>query len=200
MAFTDLRVLSTCVLVAVSCGAAGGQQPARPKATPTPVAGAESPVTQAQGDNDTPIIIADGSLTMESKGVPWSSYSSPRVNTLVHPHTGKSITLVEIAMPGKNRTVRFSEGKCTVAVRYASTDIVVASSFVTSGNIGVGLQVKTEFPSFYFRDNARYYWAHLDTTSKISHVTVTRGDQIVFDSGASGGTTVTIHFAIVPGL
>jgi hypothetical protein len=169
-------------------------------ATNTPGAVAESPVAQAQGNNDTPIIITDGSLTMESRGVPWSSYSGVRVNTLAHPHDGKSITLVEIAMPGKNRTVSFSEGKCTVAVRYASTDIVVTSRILTSSNIPVGLQVATDFPSFYSRGNDGYYLAHLDTTSKISHVTVTRGDQIVFESGASGGTTVTIHYAIVPGL
>jgi hypothetical protein len=36
--------------------------------------------------------------------------------------------------------------------------------------------------------------AHNNANAKISHVTVTRGNQTVFDASASGGTTVTIHY------
>ena len=137
--------------------------------------------------SDTPIIIADGSLTIES-AVPWASYSGLGSNTKVHPHTGKSASKVEISMPDKNQTVTFSGEKCTVAVRYASTDITV-----TTGDDGKGLQVITDFSSFH--DGATpNQLAHNDDSSKISHVTVKQGDQTKFDSGASGGTTVTVHY------
>jgi len=39
---------------------------------------------------DTPIIIADGSLTMESRGVPWATTANSGGNTKVHPNGGKS--------------------------------------------------------------------------------------------------------------
>ncbi len=136
---------------------------------------------------DTPIIIADGSLTIES-AVPWASYSSSGSNTRIHPHTGKSVSQVVIAMPGNNRTVTFSGQRCTVAVRYASTDITV-----TTGNNGRGLQVMTDFGSFHAGATARHL-AHNNATSKISHVTVSQGNQTVFDASASGGTTITIHY------
>jgi hypothetical protein len=137
--------------------------------------------------NDTPIIIADGSLTIES-AVPWANYTGSGSNTKVHPHTGKSATEVVIGMPGNNRTVTFSGEKCTVAVRYATTDITV-----TTGDDGKGLQVITDFSSFH--DGATpNHLARNDASSKISHVTVKQGDQTKFDSGASGGTRVTIHY------
>jgi hypothetical protein len=138
-------------------------------------------------NSDTPIIIADGSLTIES-AVPWASYSGSGQNPRVHPHTGKSVTKVVIAMPGNNRTVTFSGQKCTVAVRYASTDITV-----TTGNNGRGLQVMTDFGSFHAGATPRHL-AHNDASSKISHVTVTQGNQTVFDSAASGGTSITISY------
>ena len=42
----------------------------------------------AQG---TPIIIGDGSLTMESQGVPWPNYSTSG-NTKSHPRAGQTVT------------------------------------------------------------------------------------------------------------
>jgi hypothetical protein len=141
----------------------------------------------AQGANDTPIIIADGSLTIESRGVPWANWGGSG-NTRVHPNAGKAVTQVVIAMPGKNQTVTFSGQRCTVAVRYASTDVTV-----TTGNNGRGLQVTTDFGSFHAGATARHL-AHNDASSKISHVTVTQGNQTAFDSSASGGTTITIGY------
>jgi hypothetical protein len=138
-------------------------------------------------NSDAPIIIADGSLTIES-AVPWASYSGSGQNPRVHPHTGRSVTKVVIVMPGKNRTVTFSGQKCTVLVRYASTDITV-----TTGNNGRGLQVITDFGSFHAGATARHL-AHNDASSKISHVTVTQGNQTAFDSAASGGTSITISY------
>jgi hypothetical protein len=142
----------------------------------------------AQNNIDTPIIIADGSLTIESRGVPWTGYSGSGQNPRVHPHTTKSVTQVVIAMPGNNRTVTFSGQKCTVAVRYASTDITVIT-----GNNGQGLQVTTDFGSFHPGATSNHL-AHNNTTAKISRVTVTQGNQVVFNGTASGGTTVTIHY------
>ena len=136
---------------------------------------------------DTPIIIADGSLTIES-AVPWASYSGSGQNPRVHPNAGKSVTQVVIAMPGNNRTVTFSGQKCTVAVRYASTDITV-----TTGDNGQGLRVMTDFGSFHAGATPRHL-AHNNANAKISHVTVMQGNQTVFDSGASGGTTITISY------
>jgi hypothetical protein len=95
---------------------------------------------------------------------------------------------VVIAMPGNNQTVTFSGQKCTVAVRYASTDITV-----TTGNNGRGLQVITDFGSFHAGATPRHL-AHSDATSKISHVTVTQGNRTAFDSSASGGATITISY------
>jgi len=142
----------------------------------------------AQGNNDTPIIIADGSLTMESRGVPWANFTNSGGNAKVHPDGGRSVTQVVIAMPGNNRTVTFSGQKCTVAVRYASTDITV-----TTANNGTGLQVITDFGSFHAGADANHL-AHNNPNAKISHVTVTQGNRTAFDSGASGGTTITIHY------
>jgi hypothetical protein len=139
---------------------------------------------------DTPIIIADGSLTIESRGVPWADWGGSGQNPRVHPHTGKSVPHVVIDMPGNhNRTVPINPGqKCTVAVRYASTDITV-----TTGNNGQGLQVITDFSSFHPGTTPNHL-AHNNTTAKISRVTVTEGTQTRFDSAASGGTSVTISY------
>jgi len=139
-------------------------------------------------DIDTPIIIADGSLTIESRGVPWANFTNAGGNAKVHPDGGRSVTQVVIAMPSQNRTVTFSGQKCTVAVRYASTDITV-----TTGNNGKGLQVITDFGSFHNGATNRHL-AHNNATSKISHVTVTQGNRIAFDASASGGTTITISY------
>ena len=137
---------------------------------------------------DTPIIIADGSLTIESRGVPWANWGGAGTNTRVHPNAGKAVTQVAIAMPGNNQTVTFSGQKCTVAVRYASTDITA-----TTGNNGQGLQVTSDFGSFH-GGATNNHLAHNNANAKISHVTVTRGNQVAFDSSASGGTTVTISY------
>lgn len=136
---------------------------------------------------DTPIIIADGSLTIESRGVPWANWGGSG-NTKVHPNAGKAVSQVVIVMPGNNRTVTFSGQKCTVAVRYASTDITV-----TTGNNGRGLQVTTDFGSFH-AGATNNHLAHNNATAKVSRVTVTQGNQVVFNATASGGTTVTISY------
>jgi hypothetical protein len=138
---------------------------------------------------DTPIIIADGSLTIESRGVPWTSWTNSGPNTKVHRDTGKSVTSVEIAMPGNNQTLTFSGQSCTVIVRYVSTDITVET-----GPNGGRLQMTTDFGGSFHNGATGNHLAHNNATSKISHVTVMRGNQTVFNANASRDTTVTIHY------
>lgn len=141
-------------------------------------------------DGDTPIIIADGSLTIES-AVPWADFTATRGNTKAHPHTGKSVTQVAIKMGSGNQwTFPFSGQKCSVAVRYASTDITVAT-----GNNGKGLRVTTDFRAFSAdAKQPKTKLVHNDSKSKISHVRITRGRQAVLDANASGGTEIVISY------
>jgi hypothetical protein len=135
---------------------------------------------------DTPIIIVDGSLTMES-AVPWSQFST-NGNRKIHPHSSKAVTSVEITMPGNSRTIAFSGERCSVLVRYGSTDITVETA-----NGGKGLRVATDFSAFTQGGDDKHM-AHKDAHSKISRVTVTKGNQTVFDAAASGGTKVVVHY------
>ena len=137
--------------------------------------------------NDSPITIMDGSLTIES-AVPWARFSSPDAGTRVHPEGTKAVTKVAITMPGHNQTVTFSGQKCTVAVRYASTDITF-----TTGNNGRGLRMATDFSSFQPGATANHL-EHRNRNAKISRVTVTQGSRVVFDNAASGGTKIVISY------
>jgi len=137
--------------------------------------------------DDSPIIISDGSLTIQA-AVPWATFTSPDANTKAHPNAGKSVTKVAITMPGHNQTITFSGQKCTVAVRYAATDLTV-----TTGNNGKGLRVLTDFNSFQPGATANHL-AHKNANAKISHVTVTQGTRTVFDNAASGGTRIVISY------
>lgn len=137
---------------------------------------------------DTPIIIGDGSLTMESVGVPWRQFSNGTTRRRGHPHTAKAVTSVEIVSPGNNRTITFAGEHCAVTVHYASTDIVLETA-----NNGRGLTVSTDFDSFQQGADERHL-AHKDAHSKISRVTVVKGNQTVYNATPSGGTKVTVHY------
>jgi hypothetical protein len=140
----------------------------------------------AQG-SDTPIIIADGSLTIDAT-VPWTDFHAVDANTRSHPHNAKSVTKVVVTAGGKTQTFNFSKQKCAVAVRYASTDILVSTD-----NTGKALQIKTDYGSFTPGARANVL-AHNDQHSKISRVTVTRGTQTVFTATPSGGTKIAISY------
>ncbi len=140
-----------------------------------------------RAQDPTPIIIGDGSLTIESRGVPWSSFTGSG-RTKTHPHTGKAVPQVAITMPGKNQTVTFAGQKCTVTVRYLSSVITV-----TTGNNGRRLQVTTDFTAFHPGSTPNLL-EHNDASGKISHVTVMKGSQTAFDSDASGGTRIEISY------
>ena len=140
----------------------------------------------AQG-SDTPIIIADGSLTIDAT-VPWTDFRAVDAGTRSHPHNTKSVTKVVVTAGGRTQTFNFSNQKCAVAVRYATTDILVSTD-----NSGKALQIKTDYGSFTPGATA-HVLAHSDQHSKISRVTVTRGTQTVFTAAPSGGTRVAISY------
>ena len=135
--------------------------------------------------HDTPIVILDGSLTISS-AVSWDQFQGTG-NERSHPDTGKAITSVEITMPGKNQTMTFSNQQCVVDVIYAGTDIRVIT-----GADGHGLK----FGPFNAFNNGHGSapLSHKNQNVKISHVTVQQAGKTVFDSAASGGTKVTIHY------
>ena len=140
----------------------------------------------AQG-SDTPIIISDGSLTIDAT-VAWSGFRNPNATIRTHPHTTKSVTRVVVTAGGNTQTFDFSGQKCTVAVRYAATDILVSTD-----NSGKALQVQTDFGSFRPGASANIL-AHTNPNSKISSVTVTRGAQTLFTATPSGGTRIAISY------
>ena len=137
----------------------------------------------AQG-GDTPIVILDGSLTMQS-AVPWNQYTgSGDVRT--HPHGGKSVTKVTVTANGATQTIAFSNQQCIVNVTYASQDIRVAT-----GANGKGLSVS---PFSAFNTRTSTILAHKNQNAKISHVTVMKAGARAFDANASGGTKITISY------
>lgn len=143
-------------------------------------------LTWAQGA-DTPIIIADGSLTIESRGMAWSRFAGTG-GTRRHPNANKSVTAVDVTTNGNTQTIDFNNQPCTVTVRYAATNVVVSTD-----NNGRALQVSTDFTSFH-RGASDNHLAHNDTGNHISAVTVRRGNQAAFSANPNGGTQIVIHY------
>jgi len=136
---------------------------------------------------DTPIVIGDGSLTMQS-AVLWSSFTG-QGHARTHPHATKSITSVDITMPALRHTVSFSGDQVEVDVTYASTFPITIST--TNG--GRRLVVDTDFGSFHAGADGNHL-VHNNASGTITNVKVKRNGAVVFDSPASGHTTVTIHY------
>jgi hypothetical protein len=143
-------------------------------------------LTWAQG-SDTPIIISDGSLTMESRGVVWSQYTAAG-GTRRHPHTAKTVTSVELTVNGRSQTISFANQQCTVTALYSGTTITVA----TGGN-GKALQVSTDFSKFHSGATANHM-AHNDEHNTIGAITIRKGSQTVFTGTGNGGTRIVIHY------
>ena len=135
---------------------------------------------------DTPIVVADGSLTLDS-AIPWADYTG-NGHAKTHPHKGKLMTQVAITMAGKSQTLTLSGKSCAVAVKYASTDIIIAT-----GDDGKSLVVKTDFSSFQPGANPNQLTCKL-ADSKISRVTITDNHHPAFDASASGGTRLVISY------
>jgi hypothetical protein len=138
----------------------------------------------AQG-GDTPIVISDGSLNIQS-AVPWSQYTGTG-DIKSHPHTAKSVTSIAFTVGGNSQTIAFAGESCNVDITYAGAHIVFST-----GTGGKGL-IMRPFSAFHPGSNANLL-AHNNANAKIAHVTIVKGNQQVFDSDASGGTKITIHY------
>ena len=138
----------------------------------------------AQG-GDTPIVILDGSLNIQS-AVPWSQFTGTG-DIKSHPHSTKSVTSIAFTVGGKDQTIGFAGESCNVDITYDSAHIVF-----NTGTDGKGL-IMRPFSAFHQGRNANFL-SHNNANAKISHVTIIKGNQQVFDSDASGGTKITIHY------
>ena len=132
---------------------------------------------------DTPIVIMDGSLTMDL-GVPSSQFKGTG-DRRSHPNSSKTVTKVVVTVAGNDQTITFNKQQCTVDVTYSGTDIKV-----TTGRNGKGLSV-SPFSAFQDGDTPNHM-AHKDQSQKISHVTVKKAGVTAFDSDASGGGTKVV--------
>lgn len=134
---------------------------------------------------DTPIVILDGSLTMQS-AIPWNKFKGSG-DERQHPNGSGGITQVVVTINGKDQTVDCTNQRCVVDVTYASTHIKVIS-----GNNGKGLRI-SPFSAFQ-NGSTSDVLVHKNQSAKISHVTVTRAATTAVDSDASSGTKVVIHY------
>jgi hypothetical protein len=134
---------------------------------------------------DTPIVIADGSLNIQS-AVPWSQYTGAG-DIKSHPHTTKSVSSVVLTVGGKNQTIKFAGEPCKVEFVYAGDHIVLST-----GADGKGLTMQP-FGVFGPGQNGNFL-AHKNAHAKISHVIVMKGSRQVFDSDAVSGTRIAIHY------
>lgn len=134
---------------------------------------------------DTPIVILDGSLTIQS-AVPWKQFKGTGDHRS-HPNADGTITNVVVTIGGKDQTIACNGQRCSVDVAYAGTDIIVES-----GADGKGLTVS---PFSIFEDGETPdRMRHKNQKSKISHVTVTMSGVKLIDSPANGGTKVVIGY------
>jgi hypothetical protein len=134
---------------------------------------------------DTPIVILDGSLTIQS-AVPWKEFTGSG-DQRSHPNGAGAITNVVVTIGGKNQTIACNGQRCTVDVMYAGTQIEVAS-----GADGKGMTVS---PFSAFQDGSTPdVLQHKNQHAKISHVTVSMSGVKLIDSAASGGTKVVISY------
>ncbi|HEV2444532.1 MAG TPA: hypothetical protein VGS58_01365 [Candidatus Sulfopaludibacter sp.] len=136
--------------------------------------------------SDTPIVITDGSLTMESRGVPWSQWGTG--GTRRHPNANKAVSAVDLTVNGTTQTISFNNQQCTVTVHYGGTTITVGT-----GSNGRNLQLSTDFNSFH-QGATPNHMAHIDASRKIGAIAVKKGSATAFSGTGSGGTVITIHY------
>lgn len=138
----------------------------------------------AQG-GDTPIVILDGSLTIQS-AVPWNQFTGTG-DQRFHPNKGGAITDVVVTVNGKSQTIACNSQSCAIDVTYAGTDIQVAS-----GSDGKGLMI-SPFSAFDIGSTPDVL-VHKNQKAKISHVSVSMFGVKLIDMNASGGTKITIGY------
>ena len=137
---------------------------------------------------DTPIVISDGSLTIESRGGPaWSQFTGSG-GMRNHPNAGKTVTSVDLTVNGRNQTISFSGQQCTVTVQYGGTTIAVST-----GPNGRGLRVSTDFSAFHGGANGRIL-AHNDPNQHMSTISVQKAGANAFNGTGSGHSVITIHY------
>ena len=139
-----------------------------------------------RASGDTPIVILDGSLTIQS-AVPWNQFKADGEKKR-HPKTDGSITKVVVTLGGKNQTIVCNDLPCAVNVTYAGTNVEVAG-----GPDSKGLMVS---PMSAFEDGGTPdVIRHKNRNAHISHVTVSMSGVKLIDSPAPGaGTKVTISY------
>jgi hypothetical protein len=133
---------------------------------------------------DTPIVILDGSLTVQS-AVHWKEFKGDG-DKRSHPKADGSISKVVVTIGGKDQTIVCNKMPCAVNVTYAGTNIEVASG----GPDAKGL---TFSPFSAFQDGPTPdVLVHKNQNAKISHVTVSMSGVKLIDSAASGGGTKVV--------
>ncbi|HEX3746094.1 MAG TPA: hypothetical protein VHW09_19275 [Bryobacteraceae bacterium] len=142
--------------------------------------------SRIQASGDTPIVILDGSLSIQS-AVPWKEFKAAG-DLRSHPNAEGAITNVVVTIGGKNQTIACNGQRCSIDVTYAGSDIIVES-----GADGKGLSLS---PFSLFQDGPTPdVIMHKNQKAKISHVSVTMSGVKLIDSPASGGgTKVVISF------
>ncbi len=143
-------------------------------------------LTWAQG-SDTPIIITDGSLTIESNGVPWTSYTGVG-GTRRHPNAEKRVTAVDVTVNGRTQTVTFAGEQCTVTAQYGNTNITVQT-----GSNGRGIFINTDFSAFH-RGATNNHMAHNDASKHMGAIAVKKAGATAFSGTGNGGSKIVIHY------
>ena len=136
---------------------------------------------------DTPIVILDGSLTIQS-AVPWKEFKGSG-DKRSHPKEEGSITKVVVTIGGKNQTIVCNGLPCAVNVTYAGTNVEVASG-------GADAKGLTFSPMSAFQESDKEdTLVHKNRNAHISHVSVSMSGVKLIDSNASGaGTKVVISY------
>jgi len=143
--------------------------------------------------DDTPITISDGSLTIESSGFAWTSWGNSGARK-THPAAGrKAVPQVDITLAGVIQPpVPCSGQRCIVDVTYLTTNVNI-----DSGPNGRNLSVGTNFSSFHSGATPNHL-AHNNPNGKISHVTVKQGNVTRFDQAVPANSTrktmIVIHY------
>ena len=138
---------------------------------------------RAQGDS--PIIISNGSLHIESAAA-WSQFKT-QGNTKTHPDPTRSVPSIDLTMDGNARTLSIGGQSCQLSVQYGGTTLTVAT-----GANGKGLSVTTDFSSF--RGSDGNHLDHMNPSQKISSIAVTKSGANVFQGSPTGAVRIVVHY------
>lgn len=77
------------------------------------------PRLRAQG-SDSPIIVRDGSIVIENRGLDMKEWRSAGRAALDHPHPDKALGEVEVTGPGAQNASCAQRGRCVVEMRWST--------------------------------------------------------------------------------